>query len=47
MVALIPYFPMLMEIKTQPFSRWTARCFVAPATANMAAVTAFSHGKTH
>lgn len=31
MVALTPYFPMLMEIKTQPFSR----CFVAPATANM------------
>lgn len=35
MVALTPYFPMLMEIKTQPFSHWTARCFVAPATANM------------
>lgn len=46
-VALIPYFPMLMEIKTQPFSHWTALCFVAPATANMAVVTAFSHGKTH
>ena len=46
-VALIPYFPMLMEMKTQPFSHWTALCCVAPATANMAVVIAFSHGKTH
>lgn len=40
MAALISHFPVLMEIKTQPLSHWTACCFDAPAIINMAAVIA-------
>lgn len=47
MAALLSHFPVLMEIKIQPFSHWTACCFDTPAIINMAAVIAVNHGKTH
>ena len=46
MAALISQFPVLMEIKIQPFSHWTACCFDAPAIISMAAVVTVNHGKT-
>lgn len=47
MAALRSHFPVLMEIKIQPFSHWTTRCCDALAVSNVAAVIAVSHGKTH
>lgn len=40
MAALMSCFPVLMEIKIQPFSHWTACCFDAATIINMAAVIA-------